>query len=147
MCGHGLTRPDGTDFAGRAVADGDDEIQWRGVWLRELVPRLGAELIDFVVQPLEQIESVGIDRAAWMRPGGIGFEAARAHLVEDGFGDDRARRIAGAEEQDVVGHARFRGGQQALTVWARGAQISARPPQQSLVRNSSKALIAAKSNA
>jgi hypothetical protein len=43
-----------------------------------------------------------MDLTLGMRAGAIGFEPAPAETIQDRFGHDRARRIAGAEEKDVV---------------------------------------------
>ena len=109
-----------------------------------------------VAEPREKREGVGIYLALRCRPGGIGFEFAAADFVQDGLAENRARRVAGAEEKDVEGLIRlvcahhelllptaFFGGTVRFAVsgpqhWAanrpKGAQISGRPPQQSLVR-------------
>src|SRR5688572_3332534 len=42
-------------------------------------------------------------RAFRVGAGGEGVELAAAETLQDGFGHDRARRIAGAEEEHVVG--------------------------------------------
>ena len=46
-----------------------------------------------------------MDFALGHRPGGIGDKLSGADLVHDRFGEDRARRVAGAEKQDVEGFA------------------------------------------
>ncbi|MDX6456384.1 MAG: hypothetical protein QOJ51_5225 [Acidobacteriaceae bacterium] len=43
MGGHGLARPNWTDFRGSVIADGENEIQPRGTCFREFLPRLAAQ--------------------------------------------------------------------------------------------------------
>ena len=95
--------PDRAGLAGGVVADREDEIHLRRVRAGELVPALRTELADVVAEVRKQAEGVRIDRAARMAAGRIGLEAALALTVEDRLGHDRAGRIAGTDEQNIVG--------------------------------------------
>ncbi len=101
MRGHRLARPHRAGFTRGVVADGEHEIERRRAGLCELAPRLGAEVRRVVTEAVKQRDSVRVDVALRLAPGGIGAEPVRAELVENGFGDDRARRIASAKKKRV----------------------------------------------
>ena len=98
---HRLARPDRAGFAGGVVADREDEVHLGRAGRGELVPVLRAGEGRVVVEALQQLERIGMDLALGMRAGRERLEPAGADAVEDRLGDDRARRIAGAQEQDV----------------------------------------------
>ena len=95
---HGLTGPDGTDFAGGVVTDGEDEIEWGSAGLGEFVPGLAAEAGGWKVRRVEKLECDGMNGAFGVAAGTVGGEIRGAFLIEDGFGEDGAGGIAGAEE-------------------------------------------------
>src|SRR5262249_31773429 len=96
---HRLARPHRTALAGGVVADGEHEIDERRARLRELAPRLRAEARNVVAEALQKLERVRIDPALGIAAGAEGAEFARAELVENGLRHDRARGVAGTEEQ------------------------------------------------
>ncbi|PHJ93937.1 hypothetical protein VF09_37215 [Nostoc linckia z9] len=109
MGGHRLAGPDGAGFGSGVVADGEDEIELRRAGYCELVPVLRTGEARVVVHALQKLQRVGVNFTLRLRAGRIGLELASAEPVEDGFGDDRAGGIAGAEEEhmvDLVGHGR-----------------------------------------
>jgi len=53
---HRLSRPHGAQFLRGAIADGDDELEWRHVRFRELVPALAAQILDRQVILSEHIQ-------------------------------------------------------------------------------------------
>src|SRR6202035_3228793 len=53
---HGLARPDGADFTGRVVADGENEIDQRRSRRRELIPALASKIIRWQIRALEQFD-------------------------------------------------------------------------------------------
>jgi hypothetical protein len=55
-----------------------------------------------MVHLLEKIEREGMDMSLGMTARAEGLESALSRAIEDAFGKDAPRRIAGAEEQDVV---------------------------------------------
>ncbi|GGE24201.1 hypothetical protein GCM10011360_10860 [Primorskyibacter flagellatus] len=59
-----------------------------------------------MAQFLEQLEGLGMDAARGLRPGGKGMHAAHALLVQDGFEEDGAGGVSGAEDENVHGVAR-----------------------------------------
>src|SRR5437588_10154884 len=62
------------------------------------------------MQLFELIEGQGMHRALWKASGAIALEAALAPVIDQRFGEDAPRRIAGTEKEDVVGafiHDRF----------------------------------------
>ena len=91
----------------------------------------------------EQLERERVDRPLRLAAGGEGTGSGRApSLRRIAFGEDRARGIAGAEEQNVVDVRSDMAFALSASAAARraglsisGAQISGRPPQQSLSRN------------
>ena len=62
---------------------------------------------------LQEFDRVRIDSTGRMTPRAVRTEAACTERVQDGFGHDAAHRVAGADEQDVVGG--FQHG--SLSVW------------------------------
>ncbi len=96
------TRPHRTHFAGGVVADGDDEVHLRCVGRGVLVPALAAQILGRVIHRLHLFDGEGIDLAGWVTAGAVGAEAPLPHRVDESFGHDAARRIAGAEDEDVI---------------------------------------------
>src|SRR5579859_7653029 len=107
MRGHGLAGPDGTDFFRGVVANGENKIEFRCVGSGEFVPAFAAETAGRNVGCFELRYGFRADGAGWIAPGTVGCESWSAFEIHEGLGHDGARRIAGAEEQDVV--MRFHG--------------------------------------
>ena len=63
---------------------------------------------------VQHIERHRMHRALGLASGAVADEAPRALAVEDGLGQNRARRIAGAQEQDVEGTVHGNHPQQAV---------------------------------
>ncbi len=57
----------------------------------------------------QEAERMRADLALGVAVGAVGAEVAVPDVVEDGFGDDGAGRVAGAEEQDAEGCSIGRG--------------------------------------
>src|SRR5262249_46074477 len=55
-----------------------------------------------VTEILEEPQRFWMHSALGLTAGAVGAEFPRAHLVQDRFGDDRTRRVAGAEKEHVV---------------------------------------------
>ena len=119
MRGHWLAGPHRTRLARRVIANGEHEIHDRCAATGKFAPRLGTKLRGVVAEPLQQANRVRIHLALWLRSGAIGSEFSGTDLVQDRFGDDRARRIARAEKQNVVGLVRH---------WPCSRSMIARPP-------------------
>src|SRR5262249_2791445 len=100
--GHRLARPQGTGLAGRVVAYREHEVQGRSARLSELVPALRAQAFGLELLSLQQLQRERIYFAGRMAAGAECTEAAGARSVQIGLGEDRSRRVARAEEQDVV---------------------------------------------
>ena len=98
---HRLPRPDRAGFAGCVVADGEHEIHDRGVRPGKFVPCLRAQALGGIVEVRQRRDGERVHFALGLPSGRVGAEAARAILVQDAFGEDRAGGIAGAEEQDI----------------------------------------------
>src|SRR5271154_2881768 len=96
--GPGLAGPDGTDFAGGVVANGEDEIEKGRAGFGEFVPGLAAKAGGWKGCGVEKAESGGMDGTFGMAAGAVGGEIRGAFPSEDGFGEDGAGGIAGAEE-------------------------------------------------
>src|SRR5262249_3548302 len=103
---HRLAGPHRTDFARRVVADGEGEIERRRAGLGELVPRLRTKARRVVAEALQELDCVRVYFALRLAARTVGMEFTGAELVQDGLGHDRARRVAGAQEQNVerMGH-------------------------------------------
>jgi len=103
MGGSRMSGPHGACFRRRAIADCEHEVELRFTGLGELIPRLRAIAGRIVAQVLEEADRVRVNLALWLAAGAVGVEMSRAHLVQDRFSDDRARRISGAKEQHIIG--------------------------------------------
>src|SRR5579871_36379 len=102
MRGDGMPGPNGTDFACGIVTDREYKIHHRRVRARKLVPALGTIAIGRDAGALERLQGERIDRALWKTSCRVGAKSSLAFEVQEAFGEDRARRISRAEEQDVV---------------------------------------------
>src|SRR5512145_1379338 len=98
MRGHRLTSPYWTCFARRVVANGENKIEGRCAGLGELAPRLRAKAGRIVAQPSQELDSVWVNLAIRLTTGAIGSKFPLPKLVQDRLSNDRACRIAGAEE-------------------------------------------------
>ena len=115
MRGDRIARPDRADFAGGLVADGKDEIHHRRTGTDELVPALAAQTAGRQSEPLKKIERQRVHRAFREAAGAVALEPAGAPMVEQNFGEDAPRRVAGAQEQDVVDRTLHRASGQAAS--------------------------------
>src|SRR5262249_18167081 len=100
---HRLAGPHRTDLARGVVADGEGKIERRRARLGELVPRLRAQARRVVAEARQELDCVRVYTALRLATRAVGTEFTGAELVQDGLGHDRARRVAGAEKQDVEG--------------------------------------------
>src|SRR5688500_7464453 len=100
---HGLAGKDRADLAGRVVADRDHEVDRRSALARELLPALAAHAVDRVPVAHQHIDGERVHATRRVAAGAERLEAAAAQRIEDRLGDDRARRVGGAEEEDSVG--------------------------------------------
>ena len=98
-----MAGPDRTDFAGGVVADGDDQVHLRRVRTGELVPALAVQAVGADADRLQRLQTqrVGLLVGARTAAGGVGLEAATTDVVQCRLGQDAARRIVRAEEEDV----------------------------------------------
>src|SRR5690242_4363886 len=165
MRSHRLPWPIGTDLARRVVTNREHEIQWGRAQSGEFVPALAAQVFSRQIHFLQQLQCDRVYRAFGMAARAEAAKAALPPLIDQGFRDDAACRVAGAEEQYVVRsichrrspprdlrctetdtHPVLRDLADAFE--ATGLQTGAHdcaPPQQFLVRYSTSSLIAAKS--
>jgi hypothetical protein len=97
-----LTRPYGTLLGGGLVADGKDEIEVRAAGSSEFVPVLGTQVRRLVVELSEQLDGQWMYRALGVTARAKAFEFAFTPPIDRAFSHDAARRIPGAEKQDVV---------------------------------------------
>src|SRR5262249_56673549 len=104
--GKGRGGPTRTAFARRVVADGEGKIERRRAGLGELVPRLRTKARRVVAEARQELHGVRVHSALRLAARTVGMEFTGAELVQDGLGHDRARRVAGAQEQNVerMGH-------------------------------------------
>ena len=103
MCGSRVSGPDGAHLTCCVIADGDDEIHLGGAGARKLIPAFAAQPVCGDASLLQNLESQGV--GLLILPGatasGIGLESVLAHVIEQGLGQDAARRVVGAKEQNV----------------------------------------------
>ena len=134
VCGHRLSGPERTRFSRGVVTDGEYEIERGRAGFGELVPRLGAKAARVKPEALQQLPCFGMHLAFRLAARAEGLEFSSAGLVEDRFGQDRACRISGAEEEDIersigqgIPHDDARARRLALPM--PGLQSSGRPSQ------------------
>src|SRR5687768_9395 len=100
--GDRMPRPDRAAFAGGVVADGDDEVDRRGIPSCKLVPALRAQTLHREAVAAQHIERHRMRRAFGLAARRESAKAAFAQMVEQGLGEERARRVPGTQEQDVA---------------------------------------------
>ena len=101
MRGHRLARPHRAGLGRRVVANREHEIELRRVRPGELAPVLGAKAADVEIELAQEIDRIGVNSALRLAAGREGAKFSPPLPIQDGFGHDRARRIAGAEKEDV----------------------------------------------
>ena len=100
---HRLAGPDRTCFARGVVANGEHEIHRGRARAGEFLPALRAHVVDGIAGFGEDAQRHRMHGAFRRAAGRKAAEAAGAILAQDRLREDRARRVAGAEEEDVVG--------------------------------------------
>src|SRR5579864_3230543 len=106
-----MPRPERTDFAGGLVTHRDDEVHVWCIRFRELIPRLAAEIRQFVARLHDLFNCERIDPSGRMTASTECTKATSPQRSEQRFCHHAARRVAGAEEQHVVrpvAHERLR---------------------------------------
>src|SRR5438445_4448778 len=93
--------PDRADFARGVVADSENEIHLRRAGRIELVPAFRAHAGSRIAVAFQRFERKRIDRALRHAAGGVRAEATRAVFRENALGHDRARGVAGTQEQYI----------------------------------------------
>src|SRR5882672_6725993 len=93
-----FARPHGADLCGRRVAHREDEVDLQRAGDRKLVPAFRARPGRGKPALLQQLERKRIDAPGGAAAGAVGGEAAARGVVEIRLGEDRPRRVAGAEE-------------------------------------------------
>jgi hypothetical protein len=102
MCGHGLARPERTHFFGGIVTNSENEIELWGARFRKFVPAFAAQTVNRDSSGLKSLQRFGSDLPRWMAPRAVSREPRLAFEIQDRLGHDRARRISGAQKQNVV---------------------------------------------
>src|SRR3546814_5838081 len=90
MRAHRAARPDRAGLRRCAVADGEDEIEFRP--LGKFTPALGTMTLSRIAQRFQRMKRPGVDRTGRIAPGAESAKAARAVVIQDGFAQDRASR-------------------------------------------------------
>src|SRR2546429_132785 len=70
MRGHRVAGPDRAGFAGRVVANGEDEIHLGRTGFAEYVPRLRAEAVGWIAEARQGRQREWVDDAFWLAAGG-----------------------------------------------------------------------------
>ena len=91
LCADRMPEPHRTGFASRVVADSEDEIHRGRIRLLELVPALRTQTVEREIQAAQQLQGQRMHLAPWLAAGRIGAKPAVAEMVEQAFGQDRAR--------------------------------------------------------
>ena len=91
-----MPRPHWAHSLRSVIAEGEDEIQFRRAWLRELVPTFAAQIARWNAGEFDLSQSFGPDDHGRMAAGAIGDEVRFAPEVHDRFRHNRSRRIARA---------------------------------------------------
>jgi hypothetical protein len=97
----GMSGPNRADFAGRPVAHGKHEVHFRRAGLSELVPTLAAQAVRRHVGTRYLSERLRVDMAGRVAPRAKAREVRRALPIQNCLGHEGARRISGAQEQNV----------------------------------------------
>lgn len=97
-----LAGPYRTGFTRRLVANGNDEIHGWGLVAAELIPTLGSQVRYGMLEPSQQRQRMWVDDAGRMTASAIGIKATLSDAIEDGFCQDTATGIAGAQKQHVI---------------------------------------------
>jgi hypothetical protein len=103
-----LPRPQRASFSGRTITNSEDEVQRGRPGYGELIPRLAVQSFCREAVLLQQFDRKWVDAASRVRARGERLEARTAHRIHDRFGHDRPGRIAGADEQNVIGRVAHR---------------------------------------
>ncbi len=96
--GDGLAGPDGADFFGRVIANGEDEVEVGRAGLGKLIPGFAAQTFDRNAGGGDLAQGFRANGPGGMTAGAVGGEGGRAFAVEDGFREDGAGGVAGAEK-------------------------------------------------
>src|SRR5262249_33285888 len=115
---HRLAGPDRTGFSRGVVANGENEVERRRAGLGELIPPLRTKARRVVPEALQEFDGARVHAALGLATSAVGTEFTCTELVQDRLGHDRARRVAGAQEQNVerIGHVPGYVAQQAAAV-------------------------------
>src|SRR5687767_1107015 len=98
-----LARPHRANLSRGVIAHGKYEIEpWRAA-LRELIPVLRAQSGRWQPVLLQQLERERVDLAGRAAAGAVRLEPSFAGRIQIGLGEDRPRRVPGAQEKDVDG--------------------------------------------
>src|SRR6516164_3965342 len=97
-----IARPDRTDLTSRLIADSEDKIHDRHTGAGEFHPTLAAQARYRQVEPIKQINGQLTHCALRETASAVSVELPFTYMIEQGFGEDAARRVPCAQEQDVV---------------------------------------------
>src|SRR5438045_2916831 len=88
------------------AASSISEVERRRAGLGELIPPRRTKARRVVPEALQEFDRARVHAALWLATSAVSTEFTCAELVQDGLGHDRARRVAGAQEQNVerIGH-------------------------------------------
>src|SRR6516164_11604392 len=102
MGGHWIPGPHRTPLAGSLVADGEHKIHARRTRFGELVPAFAAQSAGIEMRLFEHIECERVHGTPGKAPGAVAFEPALAPVIDQRFGENAPRGIAGTEKQHIV---------------------------------------------
>ena len=99
---HRFSRPDRAHLTGRVVADSENEIDGRRAGSCKLVPTLASQVLCWEIHALEQLDSHRVHLASGKASRTESAEPTLTPVIEKRLGEDAPRRVARAQEQDVI---------------------------------------------
>lgn len=83
---HRLSRPDGANFIGGIVANRENEIEFGRTRNSELIPAFGAKDLCGMIELLQQIEGIGMNRSLRLASSAKRIEFSWAFALQNGLG-------------------------------------------------------------
>jgi hypothetical protein len=99
---HRLAWPNGAHFFCSVVAHSKNKIEFRRAWFGKFVPAFAAQIVCRNSGGIEPMQRFSSNRCRRMAPRAVSNEPRLAFEIQDRLGHDGARRVAGAQKQNVV---------------------------------------------
>jgi len=104
-----MSRPDRADLARSAIANSDDKIHLRSVWLAKNFPALTREPLggDPGVFKGDQGERIGLLIFSRSAAGRVRFEPAAAYVIQECLSEDAASGVVRTKKQNIEWRGMF----------------------------------------